>query len=142
MTYEGRCHCGALGFLYTPACVPEAWSIRACQCSFCRAHGARCTSDPGGSVRFRVADPNAVGRYRFGLRTADFLFCRSCGVYVAALLRAERGDYATVNVNTLVTAVPGLPAAAPVSYEAESREERIARRRSRWTPVSGGLGGV
>ena len=140
MTYEGRCPCGALGFFYTPARVPEAWSIRACQCSFCRAHGARCTSDPGGSVRFRVADAYAAGRYRFGLGTADFLFCRTCGVYVGALLATEHGDYATVNVNTLVRVVPGLPAAAPVSYEAESRKQRIARRQSRWTPVSGAVG--
>jgi hypothetical protein len=139
MTWEGRCHCGAVGFAYTTRLAPAAWSVRACQCAFCRAHGACCTSDPEGSVRFRIAGPDAVVRYAFALRTAEFLLCRTCGVYVAAVVSTERGAFATVNLRMLTTPIPDLPPATPVSYESESREERIARRRRRWTPVSGGL---
>lgn len=51
--FEGACHCGAIGYLYRTALDPERWNVRACQCSFCRAHAARTTSDPAGSVQFR-----------------------------------------------------------------------------------------
>jgi hypothetical protein len=113
--------------------------VRACQCSFCRAHAARCTSDPDGCVDFHVAKPDALVRYSFGLRTAEFLLCGSCGVYLAAVLSSERGTFATVNVNTFTSTIPDLPAAEPVSYEAESREQRVARRERGWTPVVGGV---
>jgi hypothetical protein len=113
--------------------------VRACQCSFCRAHAARCTSDPNGSVRFHLAKPEALVRYRFALRTAEFLVCGICGVYLAAVLRSERGTFATVNLNALTRTVPDLPPAEPVSYESEAGEQRVARRESRWTPVSGAV---
>ena len=136
-SYEGRCHCGALGFSYTTDLPTGAWSVRACQCSFCRAHAARCTSDPNGSVRFRIAKPDALNRYTFALRTAEFLVCGVCGVYIAAVLSSERGAFATVNLNALMRAIPDLTPAQPVSFDSESHEQRLARREQAWTPVSG-----
>lgn len=136
-SHEGRCHCGAIGFSYEADLSAAMWSVRACQCSFCRAHGARCTSDPRGSIRFRVSEPDALVRYSFALRTADFLLCRQCGVYIAAIISTERGRFATVNVNALASAPPDLASAEPISYDSESRAERVARRESRWTPVLG-----
>ncbi len=138
-TYEGRCHCGAIGFSYETELAPGSWSVRACQCSFRRAHGARCTSDPRGSVRFRISKPDALVRYSFALRTADFLICRQCGVYIAAILSSARGRFATINLDSLASTPPELPSAEPVSYDSESREERAARRESRWTPVAGAV---
>ncbi len=139
VSYEGQCHCGAIGFSYTTSLLPSRWSIRACPCSFCRAHGARCSSDPSGSVRFRISKPNALVRYSFALRTAEFLLCRHCGAYIAAVLSTERGSFTTVNLNTLSPVVPDLPPSDLVSYNSESREERVARRESRWTPVLGAV---
>ena len=60
--------------------------MRACQCTFCRLHGAISTSDPKGAVRFSIRNEDAVSRYVFGLRTAEFLVCRACGVYLAAMM--------------------------------------------------------
>ena len=108
--------------------------MRACQCSFCRAHGARTTADPQGSVAFR-ADGAKLARYRLGTGRADFLMCAACGVYMAALITTARGRFATLNVNTIAGS-PDLPAAQPVSYDGESSEQRIARREERWTPVT------
>ena len=51
--YLARCHCGVLTARYRTAVAPEDWSVRACQCSFCRGHGAQMTSDPAGSLEFR-----------------------------------------------------------------------------------------
>jgi hypothetical protein len=134
MLFEGRCHCGAIGFAFRTLQAPAQWAVRACQCSFCRAHGARTVSDPQGSVTFRF-DSSKLRRYRFGTRSSEFLVCGACGVYVAALLESGAGQFATLNINT-IDAQLGVPEATPVSYEGESVEQRRARRRQRWTPVA------
>jgi hypothetical protein len=134
--YLGSCHCGAIGFRYLTAQPPGEWSIRACQCSFCRAHAALSTSDPGGSVEFRGLGSDALQRYQFGQRTADFLLCRKCGVYLGALMESPGGMYAVINVNALQP-IPALPeAVAPMDYGAESASQRTGRREQRWSPAS------
>ncbi len=133
--YEGRCHCGAIAFELTMPQPASKWTIRACQCRFCRTHGARTTSDPGGSVRFRVADERKLNRYRFASKSADFMICRECGAYVASMIESPRGRFATINVNMLVVPLD-VPAATPVSYDAETPQQKLARREAKWTPVT------
>ena len=53
-TWEGRGHCGAIGFRFSTEREPGSWSVRACQCTFCRAHAALGTSDPDGRIAFEV----------------------------------------------------------------------------------------
>jgi hypothetical protein len=133
--YIGSCSCGAVGYRYFTALLPGEWSVRACQCSFCRRHGAVCASDPNGSVEIVADEPAALERYRSGFETADFLLCRRCGDYLAAVITTEHGERATVNLERLVEPPPELPAPRPVSYAAETREDRIRRREALWTPV-------
>jgi catechol 2,3-dioxygenase-like lactoylglutathione lyase family enzyme len=134
----GGCHCRAIVVDFEPSTPPEALEVRACTCTFCTAHGARAASDPRGRLRIGIAAPDAVAHYRFALRTADFLVCRRCGVYVAAVLAAADGAWATVNVNALDQAGRFTRTTIPRSYEGETEAQRIARRRERWTPVVGG----
>ena len=135
--YEGSCHCGAIGWTYRTAVAAAQWQVRSCQCSFCRRHAARCTTDPAGAAEFSILDPNALHRYRFGLRTAEFLTCRRCGVYIGAYAAGPPGDgLATLNLNALKTPVAGIPASTPTCYDSEDREGRIRRREERWTPVT------
>jgi hypothetical protein len=134
MIYHGKCHCGAVGLAYRTELAPGNWSIRADQCSFCRAHGAHMTSDSSGSVEIHADDPSFLRRYRFGQRTADFLICGQCGVYIAATIETVNGHFAVVSVNALVPYLEGLPVAQPVSYDGESIEQRTNRREARWTP--------
>lgn len=135
-TYQGRCHCGAVGFVYRTALPTGRWSIRACQCTFCRAHDALSTSDPNGELEFEARDPALLHRYRFGGRTADFLLCRRCGVYVGAQMAADGRAFGIVNVRALAERPPGLPAAAAMSYDGETDAARRSRRMQRWTPVT------
>ncbi len=135
-TYEGGCHCGVIRWRFRTAIEPSRWAVRSCQCSFCRAHGARCTSDPAGSVDLYASDTDALLRYRFGLKTADFLVCARCGIYVGAVIDSPAGVFATLNLNSLKTPVRELRESAPVSYDAEGREDRIVRRQLKWTPVA------
>jgi hypothetical protein len=133
--FEGSCHCGAVAFTFRTSQLPERWSVRACQCSFCRAHGARTTTDANASVTFHVADASKLNRYRFGTQSTDFIVCSDCGVYVAALLTSSRGQVATLNINTIRTPL-NAPQAQAVSYDGESVEQRRTRRERQWTPVA------
>jgi hypothetical protein len=85
-------------------------------------------------VSFRVREETALVRYRFGLRTADYLVCRNCGVYLGAVLTSSHGQFATLNINTLTDA-PEFENVLAVSYDQEPVAERQQRREQRWTPV-------
>jgi len=133
--YIGSCHCGAIGFTYRTDRDPSAWTVRACQCRFCRAHQVRTTSDPQGRIELAIKDGGSLNKYRFGERTADFLVCGKCGVYIGAMIETASGRYGIVNLNALQPIPPGLPEPLAMEYGAESKGERIARREAVWTPV-------
>lgn len=135
--YEGSCHCGAIEYSYATALPVHKWVVQRCQCSFCRGHGACTTADPAGEMQFRFVQPEFLRRYRFGLRTVDFLTCKECGTLVAAVLLSRRGAHSMINVNSLHEIPKRLPAGKPVQHNGESAEERRARRARSWTPVSG-----
>lgn len=137
LTFSGGCHCGAIEYTYTTSRLPRAWTVERCACSFCRGHAARSVADPGGEVQFDFRLPEHLRRYRFGLRTAEFLLCRDCGMYVAAVLITGRGALASINVNTLKEPPRDLPAGRLLAQTTESSEERRARRAAAWTPVVG-----
>lgn len=134
--YLARCHCGVLTASYRTAVDPSAWPVRACQCAFCRNHGALATSDPQGLLEFRCADLQRVQRYRFGGRTADFLICRECGVFVGVEMATGKGRFGVLNVLTLRPPPSSLPAAKPMDYGAETAELRQLRRETRWSPLA------
>lgn len=134
-SFGGGCHCGNLAFAFEASAPLDVLGLRADQCSFCRAHGARNTSDPNGTMSISVREADALIRYRFGLSTADFLICARCGVYIGALMADGGKSWFTVNVNTLRTPPGEDFPIAPVDYESEDVPTRIARRRSKWTPV-------
>lgn len=135
-SYSGSCHCGSIGYVYFTTLPPEEWSIRACQCAFCRAHDALSTSDPQGRIAFSATDSSLLQRYRFALRTADFLLCRNCGVYIGAVIETESGRYGIINTHSLMPVPENIAAVAPISYDGEDTSGRVGRREERWTPVS------
>ncbi len=133
--FAGGCHCGNLTVSFATERPPSAIPVRRCTCSFCTRHGARTATDHAGRVEFTVRDAAALSRYRFGLRTADFLVCRNCGVYVGAVLEMGERALATVNVNVLDERDAFTQPAAAASYEGENADQRIARRVAGWTPA-------
>lgn len=134
--YWAQCHCGNLTARYRTKIAAAAWSVRACQCSFCRGHGALSTSDPYGSLEFQSRDPTRVRWYRFGSRTTAFLICQECGVYVGAQTTTDRGRFGVLNVLSLTPQLAGLSSADPMVYDSETPELRLLRRTARWTPIS------
>ena len=137
MIHPGSCHCGNLKLEFETGLALAELPLRACQCSFCRLHGIVSTSDPQGRVRLYAGDPSLVQRYRFGLGITDFLICRRCGVYLAAVAEMDGARYAVLNANAL-SGLAGLGRAAePMDYDGEDATARRARRRTRWTPAIG-----
>jgi hypothetical protein len=140
MVYSGNCHCGNLKLEFETACAPAELPLRACQCTFCRRHGALSTSDPAGSVSLRVADVGQLQRYRFGLGITDFLICRRCGVYLMAMMELDGGRYAVINAAVLERRAELTGTVQPMEYGGEDPSTRLARRKTRWTPVTGSEG--
>ena len=135
--HAGGCHCGNLRYTLETRLALTALPLRGCQCAFCRHHGARSTSDPAGRIRFEVRDPAQLTRYRFGLKTADFLVCSKCGIYVGAAMRDGDALYAIINANTLDEVAQLRQEPVPMDYEGEDAAARLARRKQRWSPAEG-----
>lgn len=133
-SYPGACHCRNIEVRLESDKTPGELGVRTDPCSFCNKHQGRYTSDPGGELHIAVRDPSLVQRYRFGTRTADFLICKDCGVFVAATM--SEPSLGVVNVNVLDDRADFLESPLPVaSLDEESVEERLARRRAKWTPL-------
>ncbi|MDX8499197.1 hypothetical protein RFM99_12315 [Mesorhizobium sp. VK4C] len=133
--HSGGCHCGNIRLSFSTTLDPAGLEIRACQCSFCTRHGSRAAADPNGRLSISVEDKERLQTYRFGLRTADYLVCRECGVYVAAIAGDGAEARAIVIVNALDDRERFSREPIPVRYDAETRRQRLARRRSAWMPV-------
>lgn len=135
---EGSCHCGAIAIRLDTDRRPDELPVRICGCGFCRRHRPRYTSDPAGQVTIR-ADEAALGRYRFGLRLADFLVCRTCGVFVAAFEPDEAAPgRGRAVVNALALDRAAELTAAPThftAYDTEDAAARRARRARAWMPA-------
>jgi hypothetical protein len=133
MLHTGGCHCGNISVRLRLSRPPVDMPLRSCSCSFCRAHGTRTLSDRDGWVEIAAADPALLQRYRFGSRTADYLLCRRCGVYVGAVCETSSGQRAVLNVNCLDDRVTRTPAAP--DYDGEATAARLERRAANWMPA-------
>jgi hypothetical protein len=130
----GHCHCGAIHVILEPGLPTVELPLRACQCGFCRRHGAATTSHPDSRLHIE-ATPGSLNRYRFGRRAVDALLCEECGVYVASTLEVEGRRFATLNIAGV--ALTGFEDRIPeiAIYDDETDEQRLARRKARWTPT-------
>jgi hypothetical protein len=139
--YPGGCHCQNIALRLESDKTPTELPLRTDTCSFCNKHHAIYTSDPQGELHLAVRDEDVVERYRFGTKTADFLVCKSCGVFVAAYM--PEPSLAVINVNVLEARADFLQNELQVAnLDAESLEQRLARRRARWTPVGSFVGAL
>ncbi len=134
-THQGGCYCGNLRLRLQLSQAPAETMLRACGCSFCRAHSTRTASDPQGSVEIEAEDWSLVEPYRFGSGTAEFLICRRCGVYLGAVCETAAGTRAVINTNCLDDRAAFTREPAPVDHDGERTEDRLARRAANWTPA-------
>jgi hypothetical protein len=131
---SGTCHCGAIRGTLAATKPAAELQVRACQCGFCTRHGAMTVSDPAGRATFEI-ERAALATYQFGTRTGTSLICRKCGMYVGVTLEEDGKVWSVLNVRGLAIAEFAGRSPEPVVYDGEKPEERIARRKAKWTPT-------
>lgn len=131
-TFHGSCHCGGLRIEFSTGKNPAHTIPRACDCSFCRKHGAAYVSDPAGRLSVS-ARQGALRRYRQGSNTADFLFCGRCGVLVAVAFEHADRVYGAVNTGCL-DGDSGFMAPVPASPQLLGADEKVSRWLELWIP--------
>ncbi|AMO24360.1 hypothetical protein GCM10027034_14080 [Ramlibacter solisilvae] len=141
MLINGRCHCGNISFELTWEPEPKEIPARACGCSFCTKHGGVWTSCSTGRLKVAIGDPLLVSKYAFGTQTARFHVCARCGIVPVVTSRIDGRTYAVVNVNAFESVDASLLKHAPASFDGESEEARLARRKRNWIPAVEGIEG-
>jgi hypothetical protein len=129
-TVSGGCYCGNIVVELKLTFDPDICHPRACDCDFCRMHGAAYVSDPNGTLTIRVEDQRALGKFRQGASLADFLLCRTCGVLVGVLHRDPQGIHAAVNARALKYTT--FAAEQPVSPKKLPGDDKVKRWQQIW----------
>jgi len=132
MLITGKCHCGNIAFELEWEGDPPEIPARPCACTFCVKHGGVWTSNPNARLAVAVRDAALVSKYAFGTRTATFHICSRCGAVPLVTSEIAKHLYAVVNVNVLENIDPSWLRRAPVSFEGEDVESRLARRTRNW----------
>jgi hypothetical protein len=130
----GGCHCGRVRVALKTARTAEELVPRACDCSFCRKHGAAWLSDPFGTLKVDAQETRGFHMYRQGSETADMLMCVRCGVLVAVVFEHDDGVFGAINAACLEGIA--LPASVAVSPQRLSAAEKIERWRALWARAS------
>ncbi|MGC3981875.1 MAG: hypothetical protein QM808_11485 [Steroidobacteraceae bacterium] len=122
---SGGCHCGNIKIDLDLSVDVFTYHPRACDCDFCRMHGAAWLSDAQGSMRVRIKDSNERGAYRQGSGQAEFMLCRTCGVLVCVMHRVGEQLHAAVNTKVLSGIEFGVEqAASPKKLSAQEKAQR------------------
>jgi hypothetical protein len=131
---NGACHCGNIVLRIELTRPPDAYNPRACDCDFCRKHGASYVSDPQGSLLVQIADDREIVMYRQGSGIAECLVCGICGVLAGACYRGEGQMYGVVNAKAVdaATAFGAEQAASPKQLSDSEKEDRWKRL---WFPA-------
>lgn len=136
MEHSGGCHCGNIHVRLRLSKPPEDNPLRGCTCSFCRSHRPRIIADRDGNFEVWADDWALVENYRFGTKSCDFLICRRCGVFIAAVADMPEGTRAVVNVNCLEDREKFASDPVVHDFGGETTESRLSRRAANWMPAS------
>lgn len=132
--HTGHCHCGAIRATLSFTRPADEMQVRACQCEFCTRHASLTVSDPGGTTVFEI-EADALAAYRFSTRTATSLICARCGVYAGVVLVDGDKTWSVANARGLSLPEFRDRVGVQMFYEEETAEERVARRKEKWTPT-------
>jgi hypothetical protein len=128
---SGACHCGNFQIKIELTDAPSASVPRACDCDFCRKHGASYISDPHGTLRIDVTDERDFGIYKQGSGTANFIICRKCGVLIGATYQEEGQLFATIN-SKVIECESQFAIETTVSPKLLSTDQKAGRWKEKW----------
>ena len=130
---RGGCHCGCLQVEFATRLSPTGINPRACDCSFCRKHGAAYLSDPVGRLRIVASSATALRAYRQGSEAARFQLCGRCGVLVAVTYMNAGSLFGAVNAGCLDPSI-ALGPRVVASPQLLGPEQKIDRWLQLWVP--------
>jgi len=128
---DGGCACGRISLQAKFTGPMTALQPRACDCPYCRRHGAAYLSDPNGRLVVRLADAADAHWERQGDELAEFLCCAGCAMLVAVVYRDAGGAHAAINARVL-REYERLPPAVAVSPRLLAAADKVARWRQLW----------
>lgn len=96
VTHRGGCHCGRVRFEVD---APAELELSECNCSICRRTGYLHLIVPRSQFRV-LAGREDLTSYRFNTRTAQHLFCATCGIKAFYVPRSHP-DGISVNARCL-----------------------------------------
>ena len=134
-SFYATCRCGSLGYHFSTAITPPQWKVRKCICSFCSSQRNHLhVSDPLGQVSYQISTLANLHRHQFSTKTANFLTCSNCNIYLGAIMSIQDTSFAVLNAEIIDLAM-ALPKPVLVSFDGETITQHIRRRIERWTPV-------
>ncbi len=136
-SFYASCKCGSLGYCFSTAIPPSQWKVRKCICSFCSSQRNHLhVSDPLGQVSYQISTLANLHRHQFSTKTADFLTCSNCNIYLGAIMSVQGRSFAVLNAE-IIDLPMILTKPILVSFDGETARQRVRRRTERWTPVVG-----
>jgi hypothetical protein len=128
---KGGCRCGNISYVAEFPKELHAYTPRACDCEFCKSHGAAYASGKDGMLALKIKNENEVDKYRQGSRIADFLICKNCGVLIGVYYEEGGRVYGAINIRS--SEEYGLFGDSKEMHLTElDDEERIKRWKENW----------
>lgn len=115
-TYLGGCHCGAVRFEFE---APDAVDVTECNCSLCAMTGYEHVFIDEADLLF-LSGRDGLISYQFGSKTADHMFCGTCGIKPLYRPRSHPGCW-SVNARC----VPGLTIARRIAFDGQNWDDNI-----------------
>jgi hypothetical protein len=132
--HTGSCHCGAITMELAFTQPASEMQVRSCQCGFCIRQGSKTVSAADGKAVITI-EADQLSTYKFGTETCSFLICKRCGAYTGVIMADGDGWLSIANTRGLDIAAFRDHEGVKLTHDGEATEDRLERRRSRWTPT-------
>lgn len=129
MRMHGSCRCKNIELHWRT--VDFSVVPRACQCDYCRSHGAAYVSKAGTPVDVRIRDAGLHRIVRHGSNSAEFHECINCGELILVTATIDGEVYGALNARCLDNRL-GFANATDVDYSGDTAAQKQARWRQNW----------
>ncbi|NNC99022.1 MAG: aldehyde-activating protein [Gammaproteobacteria bacterium] len=130
---QGQCPCGDILLTISLPGSLDQFSPRKCDCEFCTVRNISYLSHPDGLLEIATAFP--LTTHLQGSMQAAFLLCPQCRAVLAASYRQQDQLIGALN-STLLRNYSKLRKATPISPRLLSPDEKVARWKTLWMPVT------